>query len=502
MSSPATLQTAETVADILRRLSLLGVVPHGVTDDSRQVKPGDLFLASVGDRVDGRRFIADAIARGAEAVVWETSADQRDPFAWGADWRVANLPVSNLRQLRGPLAHAVHGRPSERLSLIAVTGTNGKTSVSQWIGATHPRSCAIIGTLGAGLPGTLADTGFTTPEATTLARCLADYANAEIQACALEASSIGIAEGRLDGARVDVAVFTNFTRDHLDYHGSMAAYGAAKAKLFTWPRLRLAVCNVDDPFGRELAAMTTASKVVAYTQKGLCSDHQGTIGAEDVEETIAGLRFRLCAPSGRALVETELLGRYNVANLLAVAAVLLDAGLTPRQVAERFAGVQPPPGRLEKVGGDAQPLVVVDYAHTPDALENALCALRPVARARGAGLTAVFGCGGDRDPGKRPLMGEVASRCADRVVLTSDNPRSEDPQAILDQILIAAPAAEVIADRCEAIRHTILSAHPADVVLIAGKGHEPYQEVGGVRRPFSDTAEARAALVARQELPQ
>ena len=502
MNSPATLQTADTVADILRRLALLGVVPHGATDDSRQVRPGDLFLACVGDLVDGRRFIADAIARGAEAVLWEAGDDRVNAFGWHADWQVANLPVSNLRQLRGPLAHAVHGRPSERLSLIAVTGTNGKTSVTQWIGATHPRSCAIIGTLGAGLPGNLAETGFTTPEATTLARCLADYANAEVQACALEASSIGIAEGRLDGVRVDAAVFTNFTRDHLDYHGSMAAYGAAKAKLFTWPRLRLAVCNVDDPFGRELADMTTASKVVAYTQEGRCGDRQGTISAEDVEETIAGLRFRLCAPGGRALVETPLLGRYNVANLLAVAAVLLDAGLTPRAVAERFAGVQPPPGRLEKVGGDAQPLVVVDYAHTPDALENALRALRPVASARGAGLTAVFGCGGDRDPGKRPLMGEVASRCADRVILTSDNPRSEDPQAILDQIQVAAPAAEVIADRGEAIRRTILSAHPAEVVLIAGKGHEPYQEIGGVRRPFSDTAQARAALVARQELPQ
>ncbi|MEF8753200.1 MAG: UDP-N-acetylmuramoyl-L-alanyl-D-glutamate--2,6-diaminopimelate ligase [Accumulibacter sp.] len=500
MTASARNHASEPVAAILQRLSLLGVVPHGATDDSRQVRPGDLFFACAGGSVDGRQFIADAIARGAEAVLWETGDDRADAFPWRDDWRIPGVPVSGLRGLRGPLAHAVHGRPSERLSLIAVTGTNGKTSVTQWIGATHPRSCAIIGTLGAGLPGRLADTGFTTPEATTLARCLAGYAADDVQACALEASSIGMAEGRLDGARVDVAVFTNFTRDHLDYHGSMAAYAAAKAKLFTWPRLRLAVCNVDDPFGRELASLTTASKVVAYTQEGGCSDRQGTISAEDVEETIAGLRFRLCAPGGRAWVETALLGRYNVANLLAVAAVLLDAGLTPREVAARFAGVQPPPGRLEKVGGDAQPLVVVDYAHTPDALENALRALRPVATARGAGLTAVFGCGGDRDPGKRPLMGEVAQRCADRVVLTSDNPRSEDPQAIIAQISVAAPAAEVIADRGEAIRRTILSAHAAEVVLIAGKGHEPYQEIGGVRRPFSDVAQARTALLARQEL--
>ncbi len=500
MTTTAASQATRPVADILQRLSLLGVVPRGVTDDSRRVRPGDLFLACLGDLVDGRQFIADAIEHGAEAVLCEARDDRMDASSRRGDWRVPVLPVSDLRELRGPLAHAVYGRPSERLSLIAVTGTNGKTSVTQWIGATHPRSCAVIGTLGAGLPGQLADTGFTTPEATTLARCLAGYATDDVHACALEASSIGMAEGRLDGARVDVAVFTNFTRDHLDYHGSMAAYGAAKAKLFTWPCLRLAVCNVDDPFGRELARMTTASKVVAYTQEGRCSDRQGTISAEDVEESIAGLRFRLCAPGGRTVVETALLGRYNVANLLAVAAVLLDAGLTPREVGERFAGVQPPPGRLEKVGGDAQPLVVVDYAHTPDALENALRALRPVAAARGAVLTAVFGCGGDRDPGKRPLMGEVAQRCADRVILTSDNPRSEDPEAILDQIRVAAPAAEVIAERGEAIRRTILAADAADVVLIAGKGHEPYQEIGGVRRPFSDVAQARSALAARQEL--
>jgi UDP-N-acetylmuramyl-tripeptide synthetase len=494
-------QTAgERSAGILARLAVLGVIPSAVTDDSRQVLPGALFLAYPGEVADGRRYIADAISRGAAAVLWEEQVAETGAFTWNSDWRIANLPVAGLRESCGPLAHTIYGRPSERLSLVAVTGTNGKTTVTQWIGMTHPRPCAVIGTIGSGWPGQLVDTGFTTPEATMLMHALAGFADAGAQACALEASSIGIAEGRLDGARVDIAVFTNLTRDHLDYHGSMADYGQAKARLFTWPKLRLAVCNLDDPFGRELAALSTATKVVGYTQQDLPGDRQGTIRADQVEETLDGLRFRLCAPSGRAQVETGLLGRYNVANLLAVAAVLLDAGLTPQAVAERLAALTPPAGRLEKIGGHNEPLVVVDYAHTPDALESALNALRPVARARGAGLTAIFGCGGDRDRGKRPLMGEVATHHADRVVLTSDNPRSEDQQAILDQIGVGAPTAEIIVDRGEAIRRTLLSAHPAEVVLIAGKGHESYQEVAGVRRPFSDAAHARLALQARREV--
>ena len=328
---------------------------------------------------------------------------------------------------------------------------------------------------------------------------LADFAHAGAQACAVEASSIGIEEGRLDGTRVDVAVLTNLTRDHLDYHGSMESYAEAKKRLFAWPRLRLAVVNLDDPFGVELAEMTTAAKVVGYTQGDDFADRQGVVRAEDVEEAVTGLRFRLSAPSGRARVETALVGRYNVSNLLAVAAVLLDAGLKPAEVAARFAELTPPPGRLEKIGGYNEPLIVVDYAHTPDALESALAALRGVATARGGKLVAVFGCGGDRDRGKRPLMGEIATRLADRVVLTSDNPRSEDPLAILAEIRQAAGSAEVIADRAAAIRATIGQAHPADVILLAGKGHEPYQEIAGVRRPFSDLTEAQGALVARQE---
>lgn len=481
--------------DLLQKLAVLGVQPSGVADDSRRVRPGDLFVAYPGDLAKSRRYIADAISRGAVAVLWEES----EGLVWDADWRVVNLPVNGLRELCGTLAHRVFAQPSERLSLIAITGTNGKTTISQWLGRVHPRSCAIIGTLGAGFFGQLAETGFTTPEAATLTRYLAEFSAAGAQACALEASSIGIEEGRLDGARVDVAVFTNLTRDHLDYHGSMERYAEAKERLFNWPRLRLAVVNLDDPFGRELARRTTATKVLGYTQTGQISERQGVVSAEQVEETLNGVRFRLCAPNGRADVETGLLGHYNVSNLLAVAAVLVDAGLKPAEIAQRFAELSPPPGRLEKVGGDAEPLIVVDYAHTPDALESALKALRPVARARGAGLTVIFGCGGDRDRGKRPLMGGIAARLADRVVITSDNPRSEQPAAIVEEIRVAAPMAEVVVDRAQAIRQTVLAAHPAEVILLAGKGHEPYQDIAGVKRPFSDIAEAKAALAARPE---
>lgn len=492
----------------LERLTALGISPQGVTDDSRQVRPGDVFLAYPGDLSDGRRYISDAIARGASAVLWECRTDKTEgasnDFVWNPQWRIANLPTVDLRRFSGALAHAIYGYPSEHLSLIAITGTNGKTTISHWIAQTYPRRCALIGTLGAGFPGKLSDTGLTTPSAPTLMRYLAEFVNADAkaQACALEASSIGIAEGRLDGARIDVAVFSNLTRDHLDYHGTMEDYAVAKEALFHWPCLRLAVINLDDPLGRELATRTTATKVLTYTQEDTPTDRPATIRAENVEETEAGLRFRLCAPNGRAEVETMLMGRYNVSNLLAVAAVLVDAGLTPKEIAVSFAYLTPPPGRLEKIGRHSEPLVIVDYAHTPDALANALQALRETATARSAKLWAVFGCGGDRDRGKRPLMGSVAATIADRVVLTSDNPRNEDAQGILAEIAVGAPLAEIIDDRMEAIRHAIMTAEARDVVLIAGKGHEQYQEIAGVRRPFSDVAEARAALAARREAQQ
>jgi len=476
--------------EILERLGALGIAPTGVADDSRQVRPGDVFLAYPGDLADGRRFIPDAIAQGAIAVIWQAGGD----FAWNPAWTTANLQVDGLRALAGPLAHLVCDEPSVSLSLIAVTGTNGKTTVSQFIAGADARRCAVIGTLGAGFPGAFVETGFTTPEATTLMRLLADFRRAGAEACALEASSIGIAEGRMNGAQVDVAVFTNFTRDHLDYHGSMEAYATAKEKLFAWPGLRTAIVNLDDALGRRLSGETTASSVLGYGIGGA-----GAVRAEQLVATPLGQRFRLVLPDGGANVDTALLGRYNISNLLAVAAVLHDAGVGVAEVARRLAGLTPPAGRMERLGGVGEPLVVVDYAHTPDALENILVTLRGVAGARGGRLCVVFGCGGDRDKGKRPQMGEVAARLADQVLLTSDNPRSEDPARIIAEIKAGAAQAESEVDRTLAIRRAIASAADADVVLLAGKGHEAYQESAGVRMPFSDLEQARNALDLRRQ---
>ena len=486
MSSPA---------EILDRLAAMGVTATGVADDSRQVRPGDVFLAYPGDLADGRRYIPDALARGAVAVIWQAGGD----FCWNSAFTAANFDVANLRALAGPLAHRVHGHPSEGLSLIAVTGTNGKTTVSQCLARVYPKPCAIIGTLGAGFPEAQAETGFTTPEATTLMRYLAEFRAAGAAAVALEASSIGIEEGRMNGVRVDVAVFTNFTRDHLDYHGTMEAYAAAKEKLFQWPRLRTAVINLDDPLGLKMARETTANRILGYAIGPARRDFPALVRAEDLVQTPFGQRFTLILPNGRSTVDTGLVGEYNVSNLLAIAAVMHDTAMPAFEIARRLSEVTPPPGRMERLGGAGEPLVVVDYAHTPDALENALRALRPTANARDGKLRVVFGCGGDRDPGKRPQMGALAEQLADHVLVTSDNPRSEAPQAIIDQIVAGMSRPEVEIDRAAAIRRCIAEASVSDVILLAGKGHEPYQEIAGVRHPFSDVDQAQAALAARRQ---
>lgn len=481
--------------ELLDRLAEQGVVPTGVADDSRQVQPGDLFLAYPGDLADGRRYIADALARGAAGVLWQPGGD----FAWNPAWTAPQWAIPALRPLAGPLAHAVCGYPSEGLSLIAVTGTNGKTTISQCLARVHPQRCAVIGTLGAGFPEAQTETGFTTPEATTLMRYLARFRADGAGACALEASSIGIEEGRMNGVRVDVAVFSNFTRDHLDYHGTMEAYAAAKEKLFAWPHLRCAIVNLDDALGRRLLRETTALRVLGYAIGEPDRDFPAQIRAEGLVETALGQRFTLVLPNGRVGVETGLVGRYNVSNLLAVAAVLYDAGLAADEVARRLASLTPPPGRLERIGGAGEPLVVVDYAHSPDALDNALAALRPLAAARGGRLAVVFGCGGDRDKGKRPQMGAIAERLADRVLVTSDNPRSETPQAIIADILAGMRDGRAEADRAAAICRAVAEADAADVILVAGKGHESYQEIAGVRTHFSDVETAQAALMRRRE---
>lgn len=384
--------------------------------------------------------------------------------------------------------------------MVGVTGTNGKTSVTQWIAQALTacgRKCAIVGTLGNGFPGALVPGPNTTPGAHVLREFLPESVRQGAVACAMEVSSIGLHQNRVAGLRFDVAVFTNLTRDHLEYHGTMAAYAAEKAKLFDWPGLKHAVLNLDDPFGRELAAKLAGRvPTIGYTlgNEGGCDR---VLAATDLTESGSGLAFTL---DGVA-ISAPVIGRFNAANLLAVTGTLLAAGLTLPTIAAALAQIVAPPGRMQPVGGGPlDPLVIVDYAHSPDALEKVLTALRGTANARGGKLICVFGCGGERDPGKRPQMGAIAERLADRVVVTSDNPRGEEPRAIIDQIVAGMQTTPTIeADRAAAIHAAIAAADVHDVILLAGKGHEPYQEIAGVRIPYSDVDTAKSALARRHE---
>ncbi|HET9735061.1 MAG TPA: UDP-N-acetylmuramoyl-L-alanyl-D-glutamate--2,6-diaminopimelate ligase [Burkholderiales bacterium] len=466
-----------------------------LASDSRRCAPGVAFFAYPGAAADGRAHIPDAIRRGAAGVLWEAEG-----FAWRDEWRLPNAPVQGLKAQAGLLAHAFYGRPSEALWTCGVTGTNGKTSCSQWIAAAlggAGAKCGVLGTLGAGFPGALVDAGNTTPDALELHRTLAAMRREGAVAAAMEVSSHGLDQGRVNGVAFDCALFTNLTHDHLEYHGSMQAYAAAKARLFENEALACAVLNLDDAFGVQLAARLRARGVrtIGYSLS------TGGVAPGSVDEYIAAARIaperlELATSWGAAQTAFQPLGRFNVANALGVLGCLVAYGLPFAQALAALAALPPVPGRMQRVG-DA-PLTVVDYAHSPDALEKVLQALRPVAQARGGRLALVFGAGGDRDRSKRAPMGAAASRLADRIVLTSDNPRSEDPRAILRDIEagISAPH-EVEPDRARAIALAIAAATDADVVLIAGKGHESYQETAGRREPFSDAQVAQAALERR-----
>ena len=482
---------------LLDRLAQLGVPLADLTADSRAVKMGSVFIAYPGTLLDGRHYIPEAIARGAAAVLWERSG-----FTWNEAWEVPNLGVEDLRTKVSEIAGQVYGNPSQSLWMAGVTGTNGKTSVSQWIAAALDRlgrRSAVIGTLGNGLVGERVEAKNTTPDAIVLQRLLADYLRRGARCVAMEVSSHGLHQGRVAGIKYDAAVFTNLTRDHLDYHGSMEAYAEAKLGLFMLPSLGYCVINVDDEWGRQFAERATGD-VITFGANGA---QRPRIAASEIALSEAGVRFHVESPWGAGDVEAPVLGAFNVSNLLAVLGALVAAGVAFDDARAAIAALQPVPGRLERLGGAAAPLVVVDYAHTPDALEKALEALRAVLHstalrdpAAGNGrLICVFGCGGDRDPGKRPMMGAAASRLADHVIVTSDNPRTEKPQAIIEDILrgVRGPV-EAIEDRQVAIFAAIHQARRGDVVLLAGKGHETYQEIAGVRHPFNDAEVARAAL--------
>ncbi len=485
-----------TILDSLRRA---GVAPTGISADSRKVTPGDVFAAWAGLRADGRRFIGDAVARGAAAVLW----DDADGFRPDPMPAVPALAVSGLRSLAGELADEIYGRPSARLWLAGVTGTNGKTTVSQWLAQALGElgvRCGVIGTLGCGFPGDLEEGVNTTPDAIELHRQLARFCAAGAQAAAMEVSSIGLDQGRVNGARFDVALFTNLSRDHLDYHHSMEAYAAAKARLFDMPGLAHAVINVDDTFGLALARrlLDRGMDLIAYTRVATNADAvpgARVLLGDALRAAPGGLRFALHWAGRRHDLQVRIVAPFNVSNLLAVAGALLARGVEADALIGVLARLTPPEGRMQLVGGVGEPLVVIDYAHSPDALAKVLEAVRDTAQARGGRVVCVFGCGGERDPGKRPLMGEVVSQRADRVVITSDNPRGEDPMKIIEAIAAGArPDVECVVDRAEAIERAICEAAADDVVVLAGKGHEPYQEVQGRRLPFSDLDQARQAL--------
>ena len=497
-----------------RALDHLGVRIGSLVTDSRMVKTGDTFLAYAGEQLDARKFIPQAIAAGANAVLWE-----RRGFAWNPAWQVPNLPVAELRAHAGTIADHVYGHPSQSLWLIGITGTNGKTSCSHWIAQAMTalgKKTAIIGTLGAGFPGELESTANTTPNAVMLHQEMAGYLLRGAQCVAMEVSSHGIVQGRISGATFAVAVFTNLSRDHLDYHGSMEAYAAAKAQLFHWPALKYAVLNLDDAYGIELSQQLSGleTRVIGYGFTELALQSQGSekfrvVRGRNLKLNPQGLEFDIEFGAG---FETEysrlaanMVGSFNASNLLGVLATLLASGVKLADAVQALRQVRPVAGRMEQIGGGAQPLVVVDYAHTPDALEKVLVTLREILRAgpeanekTGTGspkLICVFGCGGERDRGKRSLMGAAATRLADEVIITSDNPRQEDPHAIIGQITAGAcPNYHVEEDRKAAIYRAIQRAQKGDVVLIAGKGHEAYQEIEGKKFPFSDTEVARQAL--------
>jgi UDP-N-acetylmuramoyl-L-alanyl-D-glutamate--2,6-diaminopimelate ligase len=481
------------------------IVVHGLAIDSREVRAGDAFVALEGTRQHGITFAPMALARGAVAVLaerpvlaaasapavlhQEIELKRHEPAGGPTVW------VDALREKLGPIASRFFGDPSAAMTVIGVTGTNGKTSTVHLLAQALHRAghaVATIGTLGAGLAGEVAAGARTTPDAIAVQGLLATFRDKGATHVAMEVSSHALDQGRINAVAFDLAVFTNLTRDHLDYHGTMQAYGHAKERLFAWPGLDAAIINVDDPFGRALAMR--ARENLAVVRFGIERDDADLV-ASAIATGTSGLDFHLRTPWGEGGITTRLLGRFNVSNLLAVAACLGRLGLSFDAIRDALAQLEPVSGRMNRLGGDnALPLVVVDYAHTPDALEQALTSLR--AHAHGT-LICVFGCGGERDAGKRPEMGRIAEALADLVIVTDDNPRGEDGNAIVDEIVAGFENPERVTverDRRRAIALAIHAAHAGDIVLIAGKGHEPYQEIAGVRHPFDDLAVARDVL--------
>ncbi len=501
MAAALHFDSHKTLGELLSQTVLLSAAHAalpvtGLAIDSRSVRSGDVFLAYPGESVDGRQFIEQAVARGAVAVIAEQGYGR-------ADLPVPVIQVAQLRDQISAIADRFYDRPSAAMRVIGVTGTNGKTSCTQLLAQALRllgKPCGVIGTLGNSLTVTEqqknSGSGLTTPDPIALQAQLAQWRDQQVQHVAMEVSSHGLVQARVNGVRFGAAVFTNLTRDHLDFHGSMAEYGAAKARLFDMPDLEFAVINRDDAFGVELIEkIGERLSVFDYSMHNI----DAAIAVRTAEFHAHGVSAQVKTPWGDIALRSHLLGDFNLSNLLAVIGVLGQLQISAADIAALLPQLDPIAGRMQRVAAEADIEVVVDYAHTPDALEHALAAARRHCLGE---LWCVFGCGGDRDAGKRPLMGELAARLADRVVLTSDNPRSENPQHILDQIaagIDAANSAKMIRedDRAAAIGFAVRHAQAGDLVLLAGKGHEDYQLIGREIRPFNDVMVARAALFGR-----
>ncbi|NIR58214.1 MAG: UDP-N-acetylmuramoyl-L-alanyl-D-glutamate--2,6-diaminopimelate ligase [Gammaproteobacteria bacterium] len=498
MAQPRT--SGQRLAELLGGLATIAPAQdravEGLALDSRQTRPGDLFFACAGRRTHGLSYLDQALAAGAVAVAWEPPAQAEASHALSAAPPGTPLiRIEGLSHKIGVIADRFYGRPSAALRVIGVTGTDGKTSCAHYLAQAldDPENrCGLLGTLGYGLLEALAPGLHTTPDAITVHRTLAALRDQGAHRAVMEVSSHALDQGRVEGVRFDVALLTNLTRDHLDYHADLAAYAQAKRRLFEREGLRAAVVNADDALGRELLEQARpGARVVGYGLEATGAAVRGRALAL----TPRGLRLEVESARGAGAVESPLLGRFNAYNVLATLAVLLESEVTFADAVQRLRRLRPPPGRMERFGGEGgRPLVVVDYAHTPGALEQALLALR---EHWGGWLTCVFGCGGERDAGKRPLMGAVAERLADRVIVTDDNPRDEDPAAITAGILAGMQGSGPLAvehDRARAIAMAVGEAGAADVVLVAGKGHEDHQDSGARRVPFSDPAQVRRAL--------
>src|ERR1700730_5819554 len=486
------------------------IIVRDVTLDSRAASPGSLFLACPGRTSHGLTFAQQAVARGASAVLYEDDAAGSAKPDLGSDIFVAAVP--KLSQHVGTIADRFFGAPSAAVTVVGITGTNGKTTCA-WLLAQALQHCdrpaAYMGTLGFGVPPSVSATEHTTPDAVSVHRQIAALRDLGAECVCMEVSSHAIDQHRVGAVRFNTAAFTNLTRDHLDYHGTRKAYGAAKARLFEWPSLTNRVINVDDAFGAELAAQLSSSRLVITSRVARAPaasvKHAEQVRAVRATPEPAGLAIDIESSWGNVGLTVPLIGEFNVDNVLTVLAVLLAWNIPLAQAVTAIEKCRAPSGRMELFGGRAPaPLAIVDYAHTPDALANALRGARLHCRGQ---LRVVFGCGGDRDTGKRPLMGAAAAELADDVIVTDDNPRTEDPVRIVADILAGIPspsAAKAIKtmvehDRTRAIQIALRRSGPGDVVLIAGKGHEDYQTYGTVRRPFRD--QSVVALQLQRERP-